>query len=185
MVRGLHQKWKQPVAYYFICGSTKAGLVMKFLKEVLGACQNAGLHVVATVCDMGANSVSALQMLGATRQKPFFEFQNQESVTVYDPPHLKCTRNLFRKYDMQFKSELLYNQLPVTAKWEHILNVYQWDKSNVVHIFYKLTDGHLAPVAQDTMKVSLAAQVMSHTVGASLSSLASQVKEHCSSFIVL
>jgi len=42
MVRGLLQKWKQPVAYYFIRGSTKAGLLMKFLKEVLGACQNAG-----------------------------------------------------------------------------------------------------------------------------------------------
>jgi len=117
MVRGLHRKWKQPVAYYFIRGSTKAGLLMKFLKEVLGACQNAGLHVVATVCDMGANNVSALQMLGATRQKPFFEFQNQEIVTVYDPPHLKCTRNLFRKYDVQFKSELVHNQLLVTAKW--------------------------------------------------------------------
>ena len=76
-------------------------------------------------------------------------------MTVYDPPHLlKCTRNLFRKYDVQFKSELVYNQLPVTAKWEHILNVYQWDKSNVVRIFYKLTDAHLASVAQDAMKKS-------------------------------
>jgi hypothetical protein len=74
MVRGLHRKWKQPVAYYFIRGSTKAGLLMKFLKEVLGACQNAGLHIVATVCDMGANNVSALQMLGTTRRKPFFGF---------------------------------------------------------------------------------------------------------------
>jgi len=185
MVRGLHRKWKQPFAYY-IRGSTKAGLLMKFLKEVLGACQNAGLHVVATVCDMGANNVSALQMLGATRQKLFFEFQNQEIVTVYDPPHLlKRTRNLFRKYDVQFKSELVHNQLPVTAEWEHILNVYQWDKNNVVRLFYKLTDAHLAPVAQDAMKVNLAAQVMSHTVGASLSSVASQGKEHCSSFIVL
>jgi len=78
----------------------------------------------------------------------------------------------------------MHNQLPVTAKWEHILNVYQWDKSNVVHLFYKLTNAHLAPVAQDAMKVSLAAQVMSHTVGASLTSVASQGKECCSYFIV-
>jgi hypothetical protein len=134
----------------------------------------------------GANSVSALQMLGGTRRKPFFEFRNQEIVTVYDPPHLlKCTRNLFRKYDVQFKSELMPSQLPVTAKWKHILNVYKWDKNNVVCLFYKVTDAHLAPVAQDGMKVSLAAQVMSHTVGASLCSLASQGKEHCSAFIVL
>ena len=46
------------------------------------------------------------------------------------------------------------------------------------------TDAHLAPVAQDAMKISLAAQVMSHTVGASLNSVASQGIEHCSAFIV-
>jgi len=37
MVRGLHRKWKQPVAYYFIRGSTKANLLERLLKEVLGA----------------------------------------------------------------------------------------------------------------------------------------------------
>jgi len=79
----------------------------------------------------------------------------------------------------------MHNQLPLTAKWEHILSVYKWDKSNVVHLFYKLTDAHLATVAQDTIKVSLAPQVMSHTVGASLTSVASQGKERCCSFIVL
>jgi hypothetical protein len=85
---------------------------------------------------MGANNISALQMLGATRRKPFFDFRIQEIVTVYDPPQLlKCTTNLFRKYDVQFKSELMPSQLPVTAKWEHILNVYKWDKN--VRLFYK------------------------------------------------
>jgi hypothetical protein len=79
----------------------------------------------------------------------------------------------------------MHNQLPVTAKWKHILNVYKWDKQNVVCLFYKLTDAHLAPVGQDAMKVSLAAQVMSHIVGASLNSFVSQGKEHCSAFIVL
>ena len=52
MLRGLHRKWKQPVAYYLSRGSTKAGMLVQFLKEVLDACQNVGLHVVATVCDM-------------------------------------------------------------------------------------------------------------------------------------
>jgi chemotaxis protein CheY-P-specific phosphatase CheC len=40
-------------------------------------------------------------------------------------------------------------------------------------------------LAQDAMKVSLAAQVMNNTVGASLRSLASQGKEHCSAFVIL
>jgi len=84
MVRGVYQKWKQPVAYYFSCGSTKANLLVRFLNEDLGACQNAGLHVVATTCDMTANHVKVLKLLGATRWKPFFKFQNQDIVGVYD-----------------------------------------------------------------------------------------------------
>ena len=102
-------------------------------------------------------------------------------MTVYDPPHLlTCTKNMFLIYDVQFESELMHIQLPVTTKWEHILNVYIWDKQNIVCLFYNLTDAHLVPVAQDAMKVSLAAQVMSHTVRASPNSVASQGKEQCS-----
>ncbi|PNF14733.1 hypothetical protein B7P43_G08923 [Cryptotermes secundus] len=60
MIHDLLRKWKQPVAYYFTRGSTKAEMIVQYLKEVLDACQNAGLKVVATVCDMGANNVMAL-----------------------------------------------------------------------------------------------------------------------------
>jgi hypothetical protein len=54
--------------------------------------------IVATICDMGANIVKALKLFGATRQK----VQNQDAVTIYDASHLKCTRNLFLKYKVQF-----------------------------------------------------------------------------------
>ena len=124
MAGGLHQQWKKPVAYCFSCGSTRANFLVRCLDEVLCACQNAGLQVVATICNMGANSIKALKLLGATRQKPFFKCQNQDIVTVYFPAQLlKCTRNLFLKYDVPLESELMHNQLPVTAEWEHILNI--------------------------------------------------------------
>jgi hypothetical protein len=152
MVRGLRRKWKQPVAYYFSRGSTKAEMIVQFLNEVLDACQNAGLKVVATVCDMGANNVKAFKLLGATKGKPSFKFRNQEIATVYDPPHLlKCTQNLFLKYDVQLKSEHLGNQLPVIAKWGHVLKLYELDKPSLFHQLYKLTDTHLKPVAQNAM----------------------------------
>ena len=62
MVHGLHWSWKQPVTYYFSCESTKANLLLRFLNEVHGACQNARLCVVATICDMGANNIKALKL---------------------------------------------------------------------------------------------------------------------------
>ena len=44
-----HRKWKQPVAYYFSHGSTKANILVRLLNKVLGSCQNAGLQVVVTI----------------------------------------------------------------------------------------------------------------------------------------
>jgi len=64
MLHGLCRRWKQPVAYYLTRGSTKDDILVDFLTEVLDACHNAGLVVVATVCDMGANNVKALKQLG-------------------------------------------------------------------------------------------------------------------------
>ena len=108
------------MAHYLSRGSTKVEMHVQFLNEVLGARQNVGLHVVATVCDMGANNVKVMKMLGSTRRQPFFQFQNQATAKIYGPQYLlKCTRYLFLKYDVQFESERLYSQLPVTAKWEH------------------------------------------------------------------
>jgi hypothetical protein len=68
-------------------GSTTAEILVQFLNEVLSACYNVGLHVVATVCDMGTNNVKALKLLGSIIRKPFFQFQNQ-AITIYDPPHI-------------------------------------------------------------------------------------------------
>jgi hypothetical protein len=87
-------------------------MTVQYLNEVLDACQNTGLKVVATVCDMGANSVEALKLLCATKRKLFFRFDNKEIAVVYNPPHLlRCTQNLILKYDVQLKS--LVNQLPL------------------------------------------------------------------------
>jgi hypothetical protein len=119
------------VAYYLSCGSTKAEMLVQFLKEVLDGCQNVGLHVVATVCDMGTNSVKAMKLLGSSGGEPFFQFQNQAIATIYDPPHLlKCTRNLFLKYDVQFESEHLDSRLPIIAKWEHIEKLYEQENTS-------------------------------------------------------
>jgi hypothetical protein len=59
MLHGLRKKWKQPVAFYLIRGSTNCETLVIFLMEVLDASQNAGLVVVATMFDMGANSFKA------------------------------------------------------------------------------------------------------------------------------
>jgi hypothetical protein len=41
----------------------------KFLEEVLNACQNAGLQVVATAYDMGTSKAKALKLLCVTEME--------------------------------------------------------------------------------------------------------------------
>jgi len=77
-------------------GSIKGEMLVNFLIEVFDACHNAGLVVLATVCDMGASNVRALNLLGVSEKTPFFRFHDQEISAMFHPSHLlKCTCNLF------------------------------------------------------------------------------------------
>jgi len=101
MLCDLHKMWKQPVAYYLTHGSSKGEMHVNFLVEFLDACHNAGLVVVATMCDVGANNVKALKQLGVSEKTPFFRFCGQEIAAMFDPLHLlKFPHNLFLKHEM-------------------------------------------------------------------------------------
>jgi hypothetical protein len=64
MLHGLYIKWKHLVAYCLIDGDAKGEMLVNFLMEFFDASHNAGLEVVATTCDMDANSFKALKHLG-------------------------------------------------------------------------------------------------------------------------
>jgi hypothetical protein len=52
----------------------EAEAIVQYFNEVLDICQNAGLKVVVTVCNMAANNVRALKLLGATKENPSLDF---------------------------------------------------------------------------------------------------------------
>lgn len=72
MTCGIHKKWMQAVTYGFIRGSTKAEVTVQYLNEVLDACQNARMKVIATNCDMGAINI-ALKPLGANQKETILQ----------------------------------------------------------------------------------------------------------------
>ena len=148
VLRGLCKRWKQPVAYYLIRGSTKREMLVNFLLEVLDACHNAGLVVVATMCGMGANNVKALKQLGVSEKTPFFRFRDQEIAAVFDTPQLlRCTPNLFLKREVLNVGlgVVIYGQpFTGTAKWADLLKVYETDIQNMLyHLLHNVTDRHL------------------------------------------
>ena len=64
MLPGLHKQWKQPVAYCLIHRTVKGQKFVNFFMEVFDTYYNAGVEVVATMCDVGSNSVQSLEHQG-------------------------------------------------------------------------------------------------------------------------
>ena len=175
MVRGLRLKWKQPVAFYFSHNNTRSEILKQLLLDVLTACQDAGLTVVATVCDMGGNNVRTLRELGSTVDRPVFLHNGVEIATIFDPPHLlKCTRNLFKKHDVECEVNVSGNMSTEIAKWGYIRKLFEIDCKNArFRAVPKLTEECLNTSGASAMKVGLAARVMSYSVASGIDSLVS------------
>lgn len=179
MAQGCRRSWKQPMAYYFTRGGVTADKLKVAFFEVLEAMTKANLQVVATVCDMGSANVKMFKDLGSTVQKPYIVHNNKKIFNVYDVCHLlKCTRNLFQKYNFEIPVQVGDENVVMQARWSDIRTAYDIDKNTLspFRCMYKLTDAHMAPVMQQAMKVKLAAHVMSHTVAAFTYSLIAQSK---------
>lgn len=68
--------------------------------------------VVTTICDMDGVNVKALEKMGSTPSKPYIHFEGYEIVTLPDPPHLlKCCRNLFLKYNVNFSTDITLSSM--------------------------------------------------------------------------
>lgn len=178
MAKGLYKKWKQPVAFYFTTGNLNSDKLVNILQSVLEECQKIGLNIVATVCDMGSNNTRALKLLGASEEKPFFQFKETIIITLFDPPHLlKCLRNMLFKHIVALKMNIGGNNVDCKASWLVIRDAYNIDLSQgIFRMMYKLTDNHLEPKGRLAMKVSLAAQVLSHTVAGAINCFVSSGK---------
>lgn len=178
LLQGLRRPWKQPVAYYLVnakmdSSKRKTGTFKYTLDscitEVLTACMAVGLNVVATVCDMGTNNVSALHQLGFNYNDPKINIHGSTIHVFFDPPHLlKCTRNLFLKYPVQCGVTLGDNDIIGTAAIDDVIQAIDLDKKNIFRTVPKITNEHLHPNAFSKMRVSLAAQLLSHSVASLL-----------------
>ncbi|KAG8222590.1 hypothetical protein J437_LFUL002582 [Ladona fulva] len=171
MVRGLLQKWKQPIAVYFSSSPTKSEILVALMEEVLQQCQKVGLCVTAIVCDMGTNNVKTLKTMGSTIENPSIQFEGQEIITLFDPPHLlKSTRNLLQRYEIKLQMDTGSLQFEGTASWKDIQDAYRNDKEQM-HSFrslQKVNEMHINPKGRSKMRVMLAAQVLSRAMASYL-----------------
>lgn len=181
MVRGIQRNYKQPVAYTFCSGSTSSMELSRLLKEVIKELHSAGLTVLATICDQGTTNVSAINtLIKQTKEKYLrkneeyyrdtFEVEDQEVIPLYDTPHLMkgIRNNLINK-----NLTCCIGGSTKTAKWEHIVKLYEEDPAyKGIRLLKKLSEHHINPDKFQKMKVKYATQVFSRKVAVTMGFLA-------------
>lgn len=187
MVRGLMHNYKQPIYYSFSKSATKGPELAKQIKEVVTAVQEAGLIVVATVCDQGTNNRQALKLLlNETRgvylrkekepKSNVILINDQEIIPLYDPPHLlKGIRNNLLNKNLKYTTK---EGVTKTAKWSHIQLLYKENPGyKGIRLMPKLTENHINPEKLNKMKVKFASQLFSRSVASNMGYLAGNVMD--------
>jgi len=188
MLRGVSVKWKQPLAYFFVSGSVKPTILRQLLHDCLAKLEEIELLPKAVICDQGPTNRCYMETLEKVSVSQPFLFHGCKKVyVIYDPPHLlKNIRNNFKKHD--FVSGSGENRQNVC--WKHVSEFYAFDRNLPIRMAPRLTDKHLDMPPFTSMRVNLAAQVLSHSVAAGIETLCHLGKldrdaEHTAKFIDL
>ena len=163
MVRGLRSKWKQAFAFYFTHNTVAASMLAELITECVHKLVSIGLCIHCLVCDQGATNVAAVRQLGFSCECPFLHFVDvpNKVYVIFDVPHIiKNVRNNLQRHDIQVGDGI--------ARWTHIEQFYHIDKMSAIRLAPKLTDHHIDVTSTTKMRVSLAAQVLSHSVSAGM-----------------
>lgn len=175
MLRDIANNWKQPVVYFFVNGGVKACQIKQNILNIRKT-KKAGLTVVATVCDQGSNNRSAINVLVRETQNRTgtshfqFEVDDDKIIPLFDVPHLlKTLRNILLYKDIYFTNKDGETRV---AKWRYIQRTWELDNcSTELRALPRLTEQHINKAKIKKMKVSVAAQVFSHSVAATMNLL--------------
>ncbi|XP_052119674.1 uncharacterized protein LOC113204411 [Frankliniella occidentalis] len=157
MVQGIHSKWTQPVAFYFVSKTCPSTMLKLLIQDVVRAVTSVGLNVLGTVSDQGPTNRGAISELRREcGDSIMYKIDGKFLIHLWDVPHiLKNIRNNLLTSNLEFGPGKL-------ARWRHLINFFHLDES--LCSMSSLTLKHLNHQGRDKMRVSLAAQVLSASV---------------------
>ena len=162
MVRSIYGQWKQPIAFYFTHRKCTAEDFQLIINESIRAVLSTGLVVRATCTDSMQKNKTAMDLLGASSEQPWFFLEQQKVYTVYDPPHnLKSLRNAQMKYDMVQADGTVVRK-------SYVDQVVRMDMKTQPRLLKKISERHLTPNNFEKMSVPLASQLYSRKVAATI-----------------
>src|SRR6218665_2702682 len=163
MIRGLYSKWKQALAFFFTHNTIASSRLSDLITECIVRVHEIGLFVRCIVCDQGPTNVAAVKILGSTEAVPnfFVDTLDHAAHVIFDVPHLlKYVRNNLMKHDIEVDGSV--------ASFKHIADLYHIDQMYTIRFAPRLTECHIDISRVLKMRVSLASQVLSHSVAAGL-----------------
>ncbi len=165
MVKGIFDKWKQPIGYFLSRGPMSGSLIKSHVLDCLTKLDNIGLVVTIIVCDQGSNNRNLFEkQLGITVEEPYFLHNNREVFCMYDPPHLlKNIRNNLKKHGFVVEDK--------AVSWAHIAEFFKKDSKSATCLAPLLSKCYIDPPPFAPLWVCLAAQVLSHSVASGITAM--------------
>ena len=166
MAVGLKEPWFHPVAYFLVHRVT-GKMQAQLIKEAINLLTEAGLDVQAVVFDGCAKNLTTARCLGCNIDKfdGSFKHPSQPNKSIYVIlvvcHMLKLARNSLGD------KKVFYTDTGAKICWDFITELYNVQKSDVLHLANKLKTKHIKWHNQK-MKVAIAAQTLSHSVAAGL-----------------
>ena len=169
MVRGLCEKWKQTIGYFFTSGPMKVTHLKTLTVEAIRTLRECGLDCICLICDQGSNNQSLMRHLNVSVTHPSFHVDDKDVYVLHDTPHvLKNTRNNMKNSGYVWGGKIV--------SWRVIEDVYLYDQTRQIKMLDKITKKHVYLQGFGTkMRVRLAAQILSHRVAAAIETMV-QVK---------
>jgi hypothetical protein len=178
MARGITIKWKQIVGFFFTGDSVAGEILWGLIKKIIQLMGQKKINVRAVVSDMGAanRGMWACAGIGADRSHiansiPHPFFKDERLCFLADIPHLlKNIRNcmlgntIMLPNDITATNSLQSNSVSI----EPVKQLVKLQENSMLKLAPSLSAIHVLPGTYEKMKVSIAAQLLSHTTASAI-----------------
>ena len=182
VLKGLRGHWKQIISYAFTTQTTKPDLLWKYLKSVIVDVHKVGLKVIMLSADMGGTNTAIGNLLGVYSTKVgvqvFFPHPvpgEGDIIWNGDSPHaLKNFWVQLTKTDLKIPEDVkqMYDLPSRDVSVKHVAELLQHQSVGGGKLVPKLTQQHLNPSQFEKMRVGMASEFFSESLGMALIFLA-------------
>jgi len=165
MLRGLYNKWKLPMSYFFSLTGVKGDEMAQIMKSCISELIKIGFNPVCITCDQGTANRKMFSILNASPDKPYTIIEEKKFFLIYDVPHLlKSVRNNLLNGNIILKT----SKGTKTIRFYDFKKTYEIDKSSTTRAMCKVGEQHVNPNPWQKMSCKIAIQTFSNSVSAAI-----------------